>query len=120
MQNLSLRIRVFLFFCLLAGGSLLAVGIGLFMGYRQLGDAAALSPFVTAGVIAGIGITGLVVGIWLLFDENVSKPIEGLAAGVRVRAHANVQDDIEAEAAKYLGDLAPAVSAIHKRLRVTS
>lgn len=116
MQNLSLRIRVFLFFCLLAGGSLASVVLGLFVGFRQLGDAAALSPFVSAGIIAGIAITGLTVGIWLLFDENVSKPIERLAAGMRVRAHADVTEDIEADAAKYLGDLAPAVSAIHTRL----
>lgn len=116
MKNLSLRIRIFLFFCLLALGGLAAIATGLFMGYRQLGDPDTLSPFVTAGIISGMGLTGLVVLIWLLFDENVSKPIEGLAAGVRVRAHSNVQDDIEAEAAKYLGDLAPAVSAIHKRL----
>lgn len=116
MQNLSLRIRVFLFFCLIAAGSLLTVGAGLFMGYRQLGDVSAFSSFVTAGVIAGIGITGLVVAIWLLFDENVSKPVEGLAAGARVRAHTDVDDDIEGDAAKYLGDLGPALSAIHKRL----
>ncbi len=116
MKDLSLRLRIFLFFCLLAVGSLAIISGGLFMGYRQLGNAAALSSFITAGTISALGITGLVVVIWLLFDENVSKPIEGLAAGVRVRAHANVQDDIEAEAAKYLGDLAPAVSAIHKRL----
>ena len=44
MQNLSLRLRIFLFFCLLAVGSLAFVGAGLFMGYRQLGDPAALSP----------------------------------------------------------------------------
>ena len=116
MKNLSLRIRIFLFFCLLALGGLVILGLGLFMGYRQLGDTETLSAFLTSGIISGMGLTGLVLLIWLLFDENVSKPIEGLAAGVRVRAHANVQDNIEAEAAKYLGDLAPAVSAIHKRL----
>ena len=116
MQSLSLRIRVLLFFCLLACGGILLIGAGLFMGYRQLGNSDALSSFITAGVISGLGLAGLVVLIWLLFDENVSKPIEALAAGVRVRAHANIQEDIEAEAAKYLGDLAPAVSAIHKRL----
>ena len=116
MKNLSLRIRVFLFFCLLVLGGLAAIALGLFMGYRQLGTPDALSPFVTAGVISALGLGGLVVLVWLLFDENVSKPIEALAAGVRVRAHANVGDDIEEDAAKYLGDLAPAVSAINKRL----
>lgn len=116
MKDLSLRLRVFLFFCLLAVGGVALVGAGLFMGYRQLGDVAATSSFVTAGIISGLGLTGLVVLVWLLFDENVSKPIEALAAGARVRAHSDVDKEIEAEAAKYLGDLAPAVSAIHKRL----
>jgi DNA polymerase-3 subunit epsilon len=116
MKNLSLRVRVFLFFCLLACGGMALFAVGLFLGFRQLGDSAALSSFVTAGLIGGFGLTGLVVLIWLLFDENVSKPIEALAAGVRVRAHSDVAEEIEAEAAKYLGDLAPAVSAIQKRL----
>jgi DNA polymerase-3 subunit epsilon len=120
MQNLSLRLRVFLFFCLLALGGVMAIGLGLFIGYRQMGNASALSPFVTAGVIGGIGLMGLVAGVWLLFDENVAKPIEALAAGARVRAHADVRGDIEAEQAKYLGDLAPAVAAIHKRLNAES
>lgn len=116
MNRLSLRVRVLLFFCLLAGGSAVILCAGLFMGYRQFGEAAALSSFVTAGIIGGLGITGLVAVIWLLFDENVSKPIEALAAGVRVRAHADVTAEMEAQAARYLGDLAPAVAAIHKRL----
>lgn len=116
MKHLSLRLRVFLFFCLLALGGVALIAVGLLMGYRQLGDPQAVSSFTTAGIISGLGLTGLVVLIWLLFDENISKPIESLAAGVRVRAHADVDKEIEAETAKYLGDLAPAVSAIHKRL----
>ena len=116
MRHLSLRLRVFLFFCLIALGGVTLIAGGLFMGYRQLGDPAAVSGFVTAGVIGGLGLAGLVLGVWLLFDENVAKPIEALAAGARVRAHADVRQEIEAEAAKYLGDLAPAVAAIHQRL----
>lgn len=116
MENLSLRLRVFLFFCLMALGSVLLSFGALYIGYRQLGLIDALSPFVTAGALSGFGILGLVVVVWLLFDENVCKPIEALAAGLRVRTHAKVHQDIEAEAAKYLGDLAPAVAAIHKKL----
>lgn len=93
------------------------IGLALVMGYRQLGDGQALSAFVTAGVVSAIGLTGLSVAIWLLFDEHVSKPIEALAAGVRVRTHADVAEDIEMETCKYLGDLAPALQAIHTRLR---
>ncbi|ABG30767.1 3'-5' exonuclease [Roseobacter denitrificans] len=117
MKNLSLRLRVFLFFCLTAFGSI-AICLGaLYMGFRQLGDGDALSAFITSGVIAGFGILGLVVLIWLLFDENVSKPIEALAASLRVRTHVDIDTEIEAETAKYLGDLAPAVCAIHRKLR---
>ncbi|MFK7944319.1 MAG: exonuclease domain-containing protein, partial [Paracoccaceae bacterium] len=116
MHRLSLRLRVFLFFCLLALGGVALITTGLVLGYRQLGDTSAFSAFVTASIVSGLGLIGLSVVIWLLFDENVSKPIEALAAGARVRAHADVTDTIEADAAKYLGDLAPAVAAIHQRL----
>lgn len=93
------------------------MGLGLVIGYRQLGDGQAVSAFVTAGALSAIGLTGLIVAIWLLFDEHVSKPIEALAAGVRSRTHADVADDIETDTGKYLGDLAPALHAIHTRLR---
>lgn len=116
MTRLSLRLRIFLFFCLMAVGGLGVIGLGLFMGFRQWGDPAALSSFITSGVISGFALTGLILVVWLLFDENVSKPIEALAAGVRVRTHADVDESIEEDMAKYLGDLAPAVSAIHEKL----
>lgn len=116
MTKLSLRLRIFLFFCLMAVGGIAVIGLGLFMGFRQWGDPAALSSFITSGVISGFALTGLILVIWLLFDENVSKPIEALAAGVRVRAYANVDEGIDEDTAKYLGDLAPAVAAIHERL----
>lgn len=112
MQHLSLRIRIFLFFCLAACGSLAITIAALFVGYRQLADPAAMSPFVTTGVIAAFGILGLVAGVWLLFDENVSKPVERIAASLRVRAHVDVSTPIAVSDARYLGDLAPAASAL--------
>lgn len=120
MEKLSLRLRVFLFFCLIAAGGSLAIGLGLYAGYRQFGDPAALSSFITAGIASTLGVVGLVVAIWLLFDEHVCKAIEGLAAGVRVQTHADITDDIDAPTAKYLGDLAPAVQAIGQRLAAQS
>lgn len=116
MKRFSLRLRVFLFFCLMCVGSVLALCVALWMGFRQLGDPNALSAFVTTGIIAVLGITALPVFVWLLFDENVSKPIEALAAHLRVGAHANVAKRIDEDSAKYLGDLAPAASAIHQKL----
>ncbi|MFK7744853.1 MAG: exonuclease domain-containing protein [Roseobacter sp.] len=116
MQRLSLRLRMFLFFCLLAGGGIAISFAGLFLGYRQLGNPQATSAFVNAAIVTGFGISGLVVLIWLLFDENVSKPIEKIASGLRVSTHGTSEKQIEADTAKYLGDLAPAVTEIHKKL----
>lgn len=120
MTRLSLRLRIFLFFCLLAAASAAATLGGLWLGYRQLGVPDALSAFVTSGIVALLGITGVSVLIWLLFDEHVSKPIQSLAAHLRVRTHADVDTDIAPDAARYLGDLAPAAAAIQAKLTSTS
>ena len=116
MTGLSLRLRIFLFFVALGLGAVAVAAVGLWMGYRQAEDPAVLSPFVSAGLIAGFGILGLTAAIWLLFDENVAKPVERLAADLRARAHGGVSRDLDLSTAKYLGDLAPAASALSKRL----
>ncbi len=93
-------------------GSLSITLIALWIGYRQLDQLEAFSAFITSAIIAGFGITGLVVFIWLLFDENVSKPVEAIAASLRVRAHVGLSTPLDVTNAKYLGDLAPAASAM--------
>lgn len=115
MQGLSLRTRVFLFFAALGLGALAVTAAGLMLGFRQAAGMAG-SPFVTAGIVAGFGILGLTAGIWLLFDENVAKPVERLAADLRARAHGGVMRDLDLSTARYLGDLAPAAAAVSKRL----
>lgn len=116
MTGLSLRLRVFLFFALIALGGISIVLLALWMGYRQLDDPQALSALVTIAAVSGFGLAGLAVFVWLLFDENVCKPIERLAASLRVRAHAGVENGFDDTGAQYLGDLAPAVSAIREQL----
>jgi DNA polymerase-3 subunit epsilon len=115
MERLSLRTRVFLFFAALGAGAIVVTAAGLMLGYRQAAGAAG-SPFMTAGAVATFGILGLTAGIWLLFDENVAKPVERLAADLRARAHGGVTRDLELGTARYLGDLAPAAAAVSKRL----
>ncbi len=115
LERLSLRIRVFLIFAGLAAGVLAVIGLGLWLGMRRLaetgvgflGEAApgALNAFVTAGTVAGFGTLGLVAGVWYLFDQNVARPIETLAGGLRTDSLPN-----EGEG-RYLGDLAPAARA---------
>jgi len=120
MSSLSLRLRIFLFFCLLAlGGIGLNLG-ALWLGYRQLADPSALSSFLTSAIISAFGFLGMAVFIWLLFDENVSKPIERLAAKLRVNAHSDLVDEFDEDSAKYLGDLGPAARALQDRLKTTA
>lgn len=120
MSHLSLRLRIFLFFCLIASGCIAVTLLALWLGYRQMANPEAMSVFMTSAIVAGFGITGLVIFIWLLFDENLSKPIERLAAGLRVRAHAEIDSADDGESARYLGDLAPAATALQDRLKTTS
>ncbi|MEO1556807.1 MAG: 3'-5' exonuclease [Pseudomonadota bacterium] len=66
---------------------------------------------MTAFLLFAFLNTGLALGVWLLFDENVAKPIDMLATGLRLRAHSGIEADLGEDAARYLGDLAPAASA---------
>ncbi|WP_368184288.1 exonuclease domain-containing protein [Aestuariibius sp. HNIBRBA575] len=116
MHRLSLRFRILLFFALIGVGGGVVMGLGLWMGYRQLATPKALSAFVTAGAVSVFGLLGLAAGIWLLFDENVARPLERLAAQMRARAHGGVGQEIDVGQAKYLGDLAPAMAAVTHQL----
>lgn len=114
--RLSLRFRIFLFFCLLAfGGAVLAAG-GLYFGWVRAEPPLPMGPFVTAFLLFAFLNTGFVALVWMLFDENVARPIDKLAADLRLCAHSNVAKAVDTEGAKYLGDLAPAVSAVSTTL----
>lgn len=110
--NLSFRLRVFLFFCLIAIGGALILGLSLWVGFGRAQATTPLNGFFFAGILAVFGLTALTAGVWLLFDENVAKPIERLSAGMRARAHAGVAVEVDTQAARYLGDLGPAASAV--------
>lgn len=112
MARLSLRLRIFLFFCLLAFGALVIAAGALALGWSRAEPAVPLAPFVTAFVVFALVNSGLLLAVWLLFDENVAKPINRLSANLRMRAHADVADKLDPEDAQYLGDLAPAAAAL--------
>jgi DNA polymerase-3 subunit epsilon len=119
LTRLSLRLRIFLFFALIAlGGSALVI-TGLVIGYIRLGEAHALNSFVVAGLVAVFAIGGLTTWIWVLFDEHVARPVERLAADLRARAHADVDQGIDPAIGRYLGDLAPAADAVAANLTET-
>ncbi|KUF10310.1 3'-5' exonuclease [Pseudoponticoccus marisrubri] len=112
MSRLGLRLRIFLFFCLIALGGTGLVLAALYAGHQRALATTATNGFTFAAILASFGLVALSVGIWLLFDENVAKPIERISAQMRARAHAGVATGIDTEAARYLGDLAPAASAV--------
>ncbi|MCI2399265.1 3'-5' exonuclease [Aliiroseovarius subalbicans] len=117
--SLSLRLRIFLFFALVAvGGVMITLG-ALYVGYQRVAETDPLSGFVFAGVLSGFGLLALSAGVWFLFDENLAKPIERMATGLRSRAHAGA-GGVDTHAARYLGDLAPAAEAVSTQLKQTT
>lgn len=113
--KLSLRLRILLFFVLLGGGAIAIMAGALWFAARRAGLPEASQAMLSAGLIAGLGIAGLTAFIWLLFDENIAKAVERLAAGLRVRTHAGVQANL-APHGRYLGDLAPAAHSLTEQL----
>ncbi|WP_224816071.1 exonuclease domain-containing protein [Hasllibacter sp. MH4015] len=118
-QHLSLRLRIFLFFAFLAVATSGLAIAGLILGYVRLGEDHALSAFVIAGLIGVFAIFGLTAWVWTMFDENVAKPVERLAAEMRARVHAGVDRDLDERAAQHLGDLGPAAAAVTQNLNET-
>lgn len=119
LDRLGLRLRILLFFVLLAAGAVAATAAGLAVAALR---GAALTPEVVQGaLVAGFLTLGLVVWVWFLFDQNVARAIDSLASAIRARAHAGIERDLDAEAraARYLGDLAPAAAAIARSLAQT-
>jgi DNA polymerase-3 subunit epsilon len=116
LTRLSLRLRILLFFALLALGGVTIFAAALSVGYRNALTDGLQSGFVIAGLIAGFGFLGLTAGIWLLFDENVAKPIQAMATTLRARAHAGAASEVDQHSARYLGDLAPAADSLSATL----
>ncbi len=117
--RLGLRLRLLLLFAALAVACLAALGGGLWVGYDRLGRPETLDAFVQVGLLAGFVILGLVVWVWYLFDQNIGKAIEQLAAEFRARAHAGIDGALDQDQARYLGDLAPAADAVARELAQT-
>ncbi|SFR97070.1 3'-5' exonuclease [Yoonia litorea] len=113
--RLSLRFRIFLFFCLMAFGGAVLAGGAIYYGWTRA-DGLPANPFIIAFAIFAFLNTGLAVGVWMLFDENVAKPINKLAADLRLRAHSGIDTQLDEASARYLGDLAPAASAMSSQL----
>jgi DNA polymerase-3 subunit epsilon len=120
-RRFSLRLRVFAMFALVAGGALAALAAGLTFGYARMptglqGDADLRAGLMQVAILAGFLILGLVAWIWWLFDRHVAGAVEKLAATLRVSADAGAPGSIAPDTARYLGDLAPAISDAARHL----
>ena len=115
MRGWGLRLRMALFFAALGLGAVAATALGLWVAHGRMDDPAA-SPLVVAGAIAAFATLGSTAGVWLLFDENVARPLIALAAAMRTRAHGEVSAPLDADPTRHLGDLGPAAAALCERL----
>ncbi len=120
LMSLSLRLRTFLLFF----GSAIAcsglVGLSHYFAFSRLDVGEEMSAFMTSGSLSAFAIVGVTTSIWMLFDENVAKPIERLSAAIRTRAHAGVDAIVDLHESRFLGDLGPAVKAVTGKLTEVS
>ena len=107
-ERWSLRLRIFLFFALIAAGFLaLLLAAAFYVGQGapdHLVDRLAL-----AGLCATFAALGLVTWVWLKSDDHVAKPLERLGAELSAAVHAGMERPVEDERARYLGLIAPAL-----------
>ena len=113
MRRATLRLRMGLFFAALGLGAVAATGLGFWLAQSRGGP---VGPLATMGAVSAFGTLGLTVAVWLLFDENVARPLQALAAGLRARAHAGVAVPVDRHPLRHLGDLGPAAAALCDRL----
>ncbi len=120
LERLSLRIRILLFFVLIAAGGIGAMLVGFWLALARTEDVPELGgALMQAGIFAGFLMLGLVAWVWLLFDTHVARAIDALANAIRARTHAPVTDDLDRDRARYLGDLAPAAAEATRSLAET-
>lgn len=118
--SLSLRLRTFLLFLGAAVVSCLLVGAAHYFAFSRLNDSGPVNAFLISSALSVFAILAVTTKIWLLFDEHVAKPVEQMAATIRTRAHAGVDADVDLDAARFLGDLGPAVHAVSGELSKVS
>lgn len=111
LERLGLRLRIFLFFALIALGGMAAIA-GAIVLLAQSHAAPTVDDLVLAGGGAALVLLALTTWAWLKFDLNVARPILAICNHLKAAAHANAERDIPQGTARYLGFLEPAVREI--------
>ncbi|MCB1514563.1 MAG: PAS domain-containing protein [Hyphomicrobiaceae bacterium] len=110
-ERLSLRVRFFLFFALIAVAVPFLLGGGLWLAAQRL-EGNPTPHLLLFGGAAGFALIGVVVGVWQLFDQNVARPIQTIVRDLQTLLHANPQHEVDTTSGRYLGLLAPVVREI--------
>lgn len=100
----GLRLRVFLFFALIALAVPLLGGAGLWLASERIGGQS-VPPLVLFGGAAGFALVGLVAWVWLRFDSGLVAPVRGLARDLETLIHSNPDHEIRFDRPHYLGPL---------------
>ncbi|SER96074.1 DNA polymerase-3 subunit epsilon [Tranquillimonas rosea] len=107
----SIRLRLLLLCAALAVGAILAVGAAMVVGAGHDGGG-----WSTAFAISAFALLGLVTLVWFVLDQRVARPLERLAADLRVRAHGKSAAPLDLQHTQHLGDLAFAADAVTQAL----
>lgn len=110
-ERLSLRVRIFLFFALIAAAVPLLLGVGLWLAAQRI-EGNPTPHLVLFGGAAGFALIGIIVWVWQMFDQNVARPIQTIVRDLQTLMHANPQHEVDTKSGRYLGMLAPVVSEI--------
>jgi DNA polymerase-3 subunit epsilon len=110
-DRLSLRLRVFLFFALIAIGGCAAIATAMvYLG--RTAAAPKIDDLVLMGGAAGAVVLGLATWVWLKFDEHVVRPIIAVSNHLKAVAHARAERAMPKGTARYLGFLEPVVQEV--------
>lgn len=111
LDSLSLRVRFFLFFALIAIAAPLLIGGAMWLAAQRLEGNPAPHLLLFGGA-AAVALMLVVAWVWQLFDANVAVPILAIVRDLQTLMHANPKHTIDTQSSRYLGLLAPAVREV--------
>jgi DNA polymerase-3 subunit epsilon len=116
-ERLPLRLRVFLFFALIAAAGAAAAGLGAWLGFRRLeAGATPEAALAVAALFGAAGTAAAALWVWGRFDAHVARPVQRLGAHLQVCARSGARGELSPETGRYLGLLAPAAAEVGEAL----
>ncbi|HUG62536.1 MAG TPA: exonuclease domain-containing protein [Methylomirabilota bacterium] len=107
----GLRLRIFLFFGLIATGSVAAMMAAVLVAARHA-PPETIPDLVLAFAVAAFPTVALTLWVWLKFDETVARPILTLAAEIQAALHAGARGALAPETGRFIEPLASTARAV--------